>query len=148
MIESLPTILGLAFENIDEKRNFINKVNTQYNIPMTGEFIMEKLPLIIGTKKGKIVILARLLREYELGNQINTNIINKLIMTNIESLLIAFISRKSNETIQDLIKHARSQEIRAISKDEKRNIITANENKLNKIADVYFKSYPEKANKI
>lgn len=145
MIESLPPILGLAFENIDRRLRLLDKLIKLYNLPFSGTHLMEQESFLFSTKIDKILVLVRVLREYKVRHyELTDKVIKRLLRANLEDTLIALDSPSDpNEKIEDLIRRTRSVNRQKLPKEEKRKIIKEGLLEFEKIKQRYFRGYPE-----
>jgi len=147
MIEISPQILGYALDNIDIRINLLSKLNNLYQLNLNPITTIESNLTILGTKFEKLVVIARILRDYQPSPTDIQRKINSLYVINLESLLISYSQRKSGDNIDNLTKTARQIQKQKLSKDYKRQLIKDffNQNTDSyKIYREYLKGYPEK----
>ena len=147
MIEISPQILGYALDNIDIRINLLSKLNNLYQLNLNPITTIESNLTILGTKFEKLVVIARILRDYQPSPTDIQRKINSLYVINLESLLISYSQRKSGDNIDNLTKTARQIQKQKLSKDYKRQLIKDffNQNPDSyKIYRDYLKGNPEK----
>lgn len=89
--------------------------------------------------------LARILREYQVPqDQVTGTLINGLMVSNLENVLVALEDAPSNDTIEDLLRRTRSINKLKLPKEEKREIIKKGLAGYDKIKTRYFRGYPQK----
>jgi len=148
MIESFPSILGYSFENIDAKIELLSKINKIYNLNINPISIIESNLSILGVKFEKLIVIIRVLSDYQPKQIDIQRKITTLSQINIESLLISYSQRKTDSTIDDLTREARKVKKQKISKEDKRKLIKDFFDKnpeSYKIYRDYLKGYPEKS---
>jgi len=147
MIESSPAIFSYAFESIDSKISLLSKLNNLYQININPITTIESNLPILGTKFEKLIVIARVLREYQPSPEDVQRKIGQLYTLNIESLLISYSQKEPSDNIDDLTRTARQIQKQKLSKDYKRQLIKDffNQNPDSyKIYRDYLKGYPEK----
>lgn len=145
MIESLPAILGLAIDNIRGRVNLFNRLLNLYQLPFTSVYLMEHDSFLFSSKIDKIIVLVRVLKEYNVNPlEITDSLLQRLLRSNLEDTLIALKNRTSpNEHIDGLMRRTRSVKRQKLPKEEKRRIIKDELEGFEKIKKRYFKGYPE-----
>ena len=147
MIGSSPAILSYGFGNIDSKVNLLSKLSNLYRINLNPITTIESNPAILGVKFKKLIVIARVLREYQPSSDDIQRKISILYTINLESLLISYSQKKANDNIDNLTNTARNIQKQKLSKEEKRQLIKDffNQNPDSyKIYRDYLKGYPEK----
>jgi len=160
MIESNPGILGYSIDNIDNKisglkdRGFTNpnkmiesKLSSLYQLNLNPITTIESNLPILGTKFDKLIVIARILREYQPSSEDIQRKIYVLYTINLESLLISFSQKDKFDNIDYLTRNARNIQKQKLSKDHKRELIKDYFDKnpeSYKIYRDYLKGYPEK----
>ena len=141
MVESLPAILGLAFENIDRRLRLYSRLISLYNLPFSPTELMEKAFALFSSKIDKVMILARVLRDYQVTPpQLNETIISRLLRTNLEDTLVALGDYTPGEDIKTLINRANTVRRAQMPRENKRAIIVSLD--AAKIKCRYFRGYP------
>ena len=146
-IESSPQILGLAFENIDAKINLLSKLTNLYQLNLNPVTTIESNPTILSVKLKKLIVITRVLRDYQSSPEDIQRKVSSLYKINLESLLISYSQKEPNDNIDNLIRTARQIQKQKLSKDYKRQLIKDffNQNTDSyKIYREYLKGYPEK----
>lgn len=144
LIESLPTLIGLSEENLVRRLRFLDKAIKLYNLPFTTQSLMEHNLALFSSKFEKILVLARVLREYHVNrSSLTTNLMRDLLYSNLEDTLIALSERKGYETIYEFLKRVREVKQRTMSKEDKRKVIAKDFESFDKIKRDYFRGYPE-----
>ena len=124
MIESSPAILGYAFENIDRRLMLFGHLVKIYNLPINPVAEMESDFFLFSTKIDKLMIVARIMRDYEVKKEKASIIFRRLIKLNLENLLVSLRDNEGGESIKDLFKRAEAVKKADLSREEKRDIIT------------------------
>lgn len=148
MIETFPAVLGYRFENIDHRLELFSRLVHLYNLPIVPTEAMEKTTSLWSTKFDKLIVLARILRDYEVPKSEVEQRMAQVTVVNLENLLIALKDKKSEESISALTKRVREVKKQKLSREEKRELIKEDLESLRlekaKIAKRYFKGYPDK----
>ena len=147
MIESFPTILGLSFENIDSKLRLLDLLNNTYKLNLNPIEAIESNLTILGTKFEKLIVIARILREYSPSVEDIQRKISALYTINLESLLLSYSQKKPSDSIDDLIRNTRNIQKEKMTKEYKRDLIKdffSQNPESYKIYRDYLKGYPEK----
>lgn len=144
LIQSLPTILGFAEKNIRRRIELLERLIKLYHLPFTPTELMKKNSTLFSTKLDKLMVLARILREYKVQpSELDKSPVRYIIAINLEDILVALNqSHPENETIADFMKRANSVTALNLSKEQKRKIIHEGLDKFPKIKARYFKGYP------
>ena len=148
MIESFPGISSHSLENIDRRLRLFSRLVSLYQLPIVPQEAMETRPAaFFSTKFDKLIVLARILRDYEVPKDEVSSIMGQVIFINLENLLVALKNKKSGEDIKTLIKRARAVKKQGLSREEKRKLIAEDLESLRterrKIIQRYFKGYPK-----
>lgn len=146
MIESLPAILGYAFENIDRRLNLIGRLISLYDLPFFAPTLMEQDSALFSSKIDKMIVLVGILKEYRVNRVENTDsLLRSLLHSNLEDTLVALKNRTSpNEHISDLMRRIKSVNRQKLSREDKRKIIKEELEGFEKIKKRYFRGYPGK----
>ncbi|MDD4785093.1 MAG: hypothetical protein PHH12_01395, partial [Candidatus Shapirobacteria bacterium] len=147
IIELKPQILGYGFENIDSKINLLSRLNNVYQLNLNPITIIESNLAIFGTNFKKLIVITRILREYQPSLEDIQRKVGELSKINLESLLISYSQKEPSDSINNLTKTARQIQKQKLSKDYKRQLIKNFFNKnpdSYKIYRDYLKGYPEK----
>ena len=120
MIERFPEILSFGFENIDKKIRLLDLLNRTYQLKLNPVSVIEQNPIILGSKFEKLIVIARVLREYQPSVEDIKRKINMLYKINIESLLLAHSEKKPNDTIDNLTNKAKLIQKEKVPKNEKK----------------------------
>ena len=141
LIESTPSIISLSLNNIDAKIEVLERLNKLYKLDLNPIKVIEQNTTLISTKLEKILIIARILREYNpTADEIKAKI-NPLYTTNLESMILSYTQKKPDDTISNLIYNAREIQSQKFSNIEKRESITnifENQEEPNKIYRDYI----------
>jgi len=148
MIETMSQVLGLSFENIDRRLELFSRLVSLYGLPIVPTEAMEKNLTLWSAKFDKLIVLARILRDYEVPKQEVEQRMSQIIVVNLENLLIALKNKKEGESISALTKRAREAKKQGLSREEKRDLIGEDLESLKlermKITKRYFRGYPDK----
>jgi len=119
-----------------------------YQLPINIIEAMEKVAGLWSTKFDKLIVLARILRDYEVPKEEVELRMSQIGRLNLENLLIALKDKKQGETIIDLYKRTEVIKKQHLDREEKRKLIKEDLESLDlerqKIAKRYFKGYPDK----
>jgi hypothetical protein len=152
IIKSIPQIFGYSWENIDRRLELFKRLAHLYQLRTDVTESMEKIPNLWSMKFDKLIILARILRDYEIPKEEIEQIMSRISFIILEDLLVALKSKKEGESISALIKRAKEIRKQKLSKDEKREMIANDLESVRlerqKIAKRYFKGYPDKKDKV
>jgi hypothetical protein len=109
LITSAPIIFTLSEEHLEARFNLLRRAIDLYGVDIDVVSLMEKLSGIWSTKKEKLLVHIRILKEYKVNEDELTNAtIGKLLTANLEDLLTAFTTgRQPGETISDLLERTR-----------------------------------------
>ena len=144
MIESLPAILGLAFENIDRRLKMFNKLISHYGLNFDAIELMEGNYFLFSSKIDKMWTLPRILAEFQLGpNDADSKLIRNIVGFNLEDVLVALKNKPSGEKIADFMRRVRAIKEQKIPKAEKRRIIKDELAGFDKVKRRYLRGYPE-----
>ena len=147
MIESSPSILGLGFDNIDKRIKLLNFLNNNYQLKLNPISVLENNPVIFGTKFEKLIVITRIIKEYQPTADEVQKKIGALYPINLESLLLSYSERKAGDNIYDLTRKATYIQKEKIDKETKRKLIKDFFDKhpeSYKIYRDYLRGYPEK----
>ena len=116
-----------------------------YQLPFSATSLVEQDPFLFSSKIDKILVLVRILREYNVRpHELTDRLINNLLRANLESTLIALDARSDlDEKITVLISRTRYIHRQKLPKEEKRRIIDNGLAEFEKIKQRYFRGYPE-----
>jgi len=143
IIERLPTIFGMTIENIDRRLSLYRKIVDLYHLPVDPVDMMENDTMLFSSKPDKVMILARVLREFNvLPEEFTPQMLTKLLVSNLENVLVALTESNPDEGVRKLFKKIDSVRKEKISIDKKRGIIGAMPKRLEKIRRDYFRGYP------
>jgi len=147
MITSLPTVLSYSWENIDGKIKMLRRLIAIYGLSFTATEAIEKNLSLLGTKIDKLWVLARITRETaESPEQIDHKLINKLLFSNLENVILASRTR-AGMAIREVITESKRIKKQGMSKTKKRERI-ANLPANDKVKQRYFMGYPMKKQKV
>src|ERR671915_202875 len=142
MLEFYPTIFGLSFENIDRRLKLYGKLINCYELPFQAPQLMEQIPVLFSAKLDKVMVLVRILREYQVTPPtLNEAIMQRLIQSNLENTLVALSRATPGERIDALIRRTDRVRRERIPQQRKRQIIFTSLPE-SKIKSRYFKGYP------
>lgn len=147
MIEDNPRILSYSLKkNIKPKIRLLNSLNKTYNLNLDPLNTIESNLAILGTKFEKLVVIVRVLRDYQPSPEDIQKKISGLYATNLESLLVAYSQKQPNDTFNNLIRRTRNIQKQKLTKEYKRELIKDFFTKnpvAYKIYRDYLKGYPE-----
>jgi hypothetical protein len=146
MIESSPQILDLSFKNIDAKIRLLTVLNKIYQLGLNPTQTIESNLPILGTKFEKLIVIARIVREYQPSAPNVQRKIGELFRTNLESLILSYSEKKDWDTLDDLMKKAASIQKQKLPKQHKRDLIKGffnNHQDSYKIYRDYLRGYPD-----
>ena len=142
VLEFYPTIFGLSFENIDRRLKLYGKLINCYELPFQAPQLMEQIPVLFSAKLDKVMVLVRILREYQVTPPtLNEAIMQRLIQSNLENTLVALSRATPGERIDALIRRTDRVRRERIPQQRKRQIIFTSLPE-SKIKSRYFKGYP------
>jgi hypothetical protein len=146
-IESSSRILGLSFKNIDAKIELLSRLSNLYQLNLKPITIIESNLPMLGTKFEKLIVVARILREYQPSSEDIQRRMNKFHTINLESLLVSYTKKEAGDNIDNLIRRAEQIQRQKLTKDYKRQLIKdffGQDPDSYKIYRDYLKGYPEK----
>jgi hypothetical protein len=125
MVGRSPSTLSLAEDNIRERFTFCTRILQFYKVPLATTSLMEYVPNLWNTKKEKISILLRLMREYQIpADKITAPLVARIFNSSLEDLLVAFSEGHADHaSILDLVNNAKRVGKRKVSKLEKRKYL-------------------------
>ena len=142
MIESSPNILSLAFNNIDRRLRLLNGLVNLYQLPYSSVEMMERGNFMFSTKIDKLLVLARVLKEYQVSEDDLPKTAIKLIFINLENVLVALSQAEEKDDINALFKRITEIKTQDLDRQQKREIIREELDKFPKIVRRYLKGYP------
>lgn len=146
MIETTPPILSLSENNIKRKIKYLGKINHLYKLNFDPIQILESNLPILGTKMEKLLIITRILREY---NSTIDEIKARICLSyraNLECLLLAFTEKEENDNLDGLFSRAKKIQKSKISRERKidgiKKFFSVSDNpNYQKIYETYLRAY-------
>lgn len=143
MIESFPNVLSYSFNNIDRKLRLLNKLVSLYQLPYSANEMMEWSGFMFSTKIDKMIVLSRVLTEYQVSEDDLPKMATKLIFSNLENVLIALSRAEEKDDINALFKRITEIRAQGLDRQQKREIIREELDEFPKIARRYLRGYPQ-----
>lgn len=140
IISKDPGILTFSIKNIDRKLSFIKKVVSLYKLGTTAQEIMTHTLPLFRAKFERIVLLARVIREFGERN-ITAAQVTKLVWSRLDSVLLAFAERRPAESLDHMISRISDVNKRKISKFDAQTLLREHQQEFQKIWDVYDQAY-------
>ena len=145
LIESLPAILGLAFDNIDRRLTLLRRLASLYNLSFSPVSLMERNFMLFSSKMDKLLVLCRIMRAYNVKPvELNETLVRRLTSANLEDVLVAFRETPPDSySIQDLLRAIPQVKAKKLSKEYKRRLIRDELTDFKNIQRRYLQGYPE-----